>query len=146
MENQDLLAKVCKAAEMAGEQIRLGFAAVERHIREYVELMRKAYEENKEQIDAEADAKFKEYQLEQNRLMASMPKILVGDIVRIKSVHMAKLKCYEVDSIELDGVVSEPAGFHHRYNEIIAVYRFDGTDFKCIWEREDYKDVKNDNQ
>lgn len=69
-----------------------------------------------------------------------MPRICIGDIVRIASVHCSELNCYEVTRIESDGVVSQPAAFHHRYDEIIAIYRFDGTDFKCIWVREGYRD------
>lgn len=120
-------------------QLNAAFAGAAQSFHDTVENIQKYYEEHKDEIDAEVDAKFKEYRAEQNRLMASMPKIRVGDIVRIKSCHTSKLKCYEVDSIELDGVISEPAGFHHNYNEIIAVYRFDGNDFKCIWEREHYR-------
>lgn len=96
------------------------------------------YDEHEDEIDAEVE----KYRLERDRLQASMPKILKGDIVRINSIHSSELKCYEVSQVEFSGVVSQPAGFHHNYNEIIAVYRFDGTDFNCIWEREDYKECK----
>lgn len=83
-----------------------------------------------------------EYRKRMTKLQESMPKILEGDIVRIGSIHCLELRCYEVSRIVDDGVVSQPAGFHHNFNEIVAVYRFDGTDFKCVWEREDYKESK----
>ena len=140
MENQELTKEnINKFVDTMNEQIGLAFEKAHQRLRDCAEAMRKEYEERGDEINAEAEASFKKQQDEQKRLMSSMPKIRVGDIVRIKSCHTDKLKCYEVDSIELDGVVSEPAGFHHDYNEIIAVYRFDGADFKCIWEREDYK-------
>ena len=121
-----------------GKQLEEGFDLASKKLRELAVEMGKAYEEHKDEIDAEVER----YRREREKLQASMPKIKLGDIVRIDTVHSAELKCYEVDSIKFDGVVSQPAGFHHNYNEIVAVYRFDGTDFKCIWEREDYKESK----
>lgn len=97
----------------------------------------KTYAEHKDEIDAEVEKR----RLEQERLQSTMPKILIGDIIRINSIHCRELKCYEVSDKRIDGVISQPAGFHHNYNEIIAIYRFDGMDFKCIWEREDYKGI-----
>lgn len=112
---------------------------VAKQLREITEAMNKCYAEHKEEIDAEV----RRYKRKLKSLQKGMPKILVGDIVRINSIHSSKLSCYEVSSIREDGVVSQPAGFHHRYDEIIAVYRFDETDFKCIWERKDYVEYKN---
>lgn len=121
-----------------GKQIEEGFALAGKRMREYAAAMGKTYKEHKDEIDAEVERSRKE----REKLQASMPKIKVGDIVRINTVHSSELNCYQVDSITSDGVVSQPAGFHHRYYEIVAVYRFDGLDFKCIWEREDYKESK----
>lgn len=63
-----------------------------------------------------------------------IPQIARGDIVRVESCHSANPHFYEVSEIRSDGVVSQPACFHHRYNEITAVYRYDGKHFGCIWE------------
>lgn len=143
MENSELTKEnIDKFVETMNEQIGLAFEKAYQRLRECAEGMRKEYEERGDEINAEAEVSFKKHKEEQKRLMSSMPKIRVGDIVRIKSCHTTELKCYEVDSIQTDGVVSQPAGFHHDFNEIIAIYRFYGKDFKCIWEREDYKQSK----
>lgn len=86
--------------------------------------------------------KITDFELQNKEQNKAMPRVQLGDIVRINSVHSDKLNCYEVSSVESDGVVSQPAGFHHRYDEIIAIYRFDGTDFRCIWESPIYKEQK----
>lgn len=124
--------------ETIGKQIEEGFASASKRLSEYAAAMGNGYEEHKDEIDAEVERSRKE----REKLQASMPKIKIGDIVRINTVHSSELKCYQVDSIKFDGVVSQPAGFHHNFNEIVAVYRFDGADFKCIWERDDYKESK----
>lgn len=98
----------------------------------------KTYAEHKDEIDAEVEKR----RLEQERLQATMPKILIGDIIREKSIHCSELYCYQVDSIERGDYISHTAHHAHHRNEIIAIYRFDGMDFKCIWEREDYKEYK----
>lgn len=98
----------------------------------------KTYAEHKDEIDAEVERS----RLEQERLQATMPKILIGDIIREKSIHCSELYCYQVDSIERGDYISHTAHHAHHRNEIIAIYRFDGMDFKCIWEREDYKEYK----
>lgn len=127
-----------ETCEALGKSIKEAFANVGKKLCEYVSDMKKTYVEHKDEIDAEVE----KYRLERERLQRSMPKIFKGDIVRIKSIHSSELSCYEVSQAEFSGVVSQPAGFCHDYNEIVAVYRFDGTDFKCIWEREDYKTNK----
>lgn len=63
-----------------------------------------------------------------------IPAIKNGDIVRVESCHSLEPHFYEVSQIREDGVVSQPACFRHRYNEITAVYRYDGKHFACIWE------------
>ena len=63
-----------------------------------------------------------------------IPAIQRGDIVRVESCHSLEPHFYEVYQITDDGVVSQPACFHHRYNEITAVYRYDGKHFACVWE------------
>ena len=61
--------------------------------------------------------------------------IRVGDIVRVEDCHHMEPHFYEVNRVVSDGVVSQPACFHHNFNEITAIYRYDGRDFKCIWQR-----------
>lgn len=61
--------------------------------------------------------------------------IKVGDIIKVQSCHDPAPCCYEVSSIENGEYVSQPAHFKHRRNDILAVYRFDGQDYKCIWLR-----------
>lgn len=119
----------------------IGGDIVAKHLRDIAETMNTYYIEHKDELAAEV----KRYNRKLKSLQKGMPKILVGDIVRINSIHSSELSCYEVSSIVQDGVISQPAGFHHRYDEIIAIYRFDGTDFKCIWERKDYKEFKAGN-
>lgn len=131
-------AKLEQASDVLAEGIEQGLANAAKRLYELALDMKKTYAEHKDEIDAEVE----KHGLERERLQVNMPKILKGDIVRINSIHSSELKCYEVSRVEFSGVVSQPAGFHHNYNEIIAVYRFDGKDFKCIWEREDYKEYK----
>jgi hypothetical protein len=63
--------------------------------------------------------------------------IKVGDIVRVQDCHHLEPHFYEVSRVVADGVVSQPACFHHHFNEITAIYRHDGRDLKCIWQRGD---------
>lgn len=118
--------------------IEQNFANVVKRLSEWARKMKKTYDEHKDEIDAEVE----KYSLERERLQESMPEILVGDIIREKSIHCSELYCYQVDSIERGCYVSHTAHFSHDRNDIVAVYRFDGMDFKCIWERGDYKEYK----
>lgn len=148
MENQGQAKNSAKIAEQLGESatalgkaIEQVFEQASRTLHDYAETMKTVYAEHKDEIDEEA----KQHQQKLKELQKGMPKILVGDLVRINSAHSSNLYCYEVDEIRKDCVVSNPADFHHRYNEIIAIYRFDGADFKCIWERKDYTEFKSGN-
>lgn len=127
--------KIEEIGKVIGAGIEDAFNRAENMLREMAVNMKRNYEEHKDEIDAIVE----KHRLERERLQASMPKILVGDIIRTCS----QWKCYEVDVVEENSVVSNSAGFRHRNNSIVAVYRFDGNDFKSIWEREDYMKFKN---
>lgn len=98
------------------------------------------YLEHKDEIDA----KVKKEKVRLRNMRRNRPKIERGDIVRILTCHSAELLCYQVAGFDNDGVYSQPAHFCHRNDEIIAIYRFDGKDYKCIWERSDYKKYKKE--
>lgn len=63
-------------------------------------------------------------------------KIEKGDIVRVEDIHHDAPHFYEVHRKEMDGVISQPACFKHTFDEITAIYRYNGEDFKCIWQKE----------
>ena len=63
------------------------------------------------------------------------PFVMVGDIIKVQSCHDTAPCCYEVSSIENGEYVSQPAHFKHRRADILAVYRFNGQDYKCVWKR-----------
>lgn len=69
------------------------------------------------------------------------PQILKGDIVRFILGETGK-EVVEVATIEIEegpSYYTRPFSFNPFYNEVAAIYRFDGKDFKCIWESENYK-------
>lgn len=74
------------------------------------------------------------YYTEDEKPYVDRPKIKKGDIVRVESVHSCEPHYYEVDRIYDDGVISQPADFRHRNNEITAIYRRETMHFICIWE------------
>lgn len=76
------------------------------------------------------------------KLPEDFPEIFVGDLVRIKSCRKNELKCYEVDRLLIDGASFESASTSYNFSDIVAVYRFVGTDFKCVWRLEDDRDRK----
>ena len=125
-------------AEKIGIEIQAAFDNAHKALCEYASNAKKYFNEHKEEILAAGE----QARRENEKLIKGMPHIHLGDIVRINSAHCESLNCYEVSSIESDCVISQPAGFRHRYNEIIAIYRFDGKDFKCIWERADFTNQK----
>lgn len=127
-----------KNAEKIGIEIQAAFDNAHKKLCEYADKAKKYFDEHREEIIAAGE----QARQENEKLKKGVPRVQLGDIVRINSVHSNRLNCYEVSSIESNGVVSQPAGFRHCYNEIIAIYRFDGTDFKCVWERADYKEHK----
>ncbi len=67
------------------------------------------------------------------------PQIQVGDIVRFIAGETGK-EVVEVVTCELkEGASYTPSfSFNPFYNEVLAIYRFDGHDFKCIWDIEEY--------
>lgn len=131
--------KIKEVGRVIGEGIESAFERAENMLREMAVNMKRNYEEHKDEIDAIVE----KHRLEREQLQASMPKILIGDIIREKSIHCSELYCYQVDSIERGDYISHTAHHAHHRNEIVAIYRFDGMDFKCIWEREDYMKLKN---
>ena len=73
-------------------------------------------------------------ELKRKELFDKTPFIRVGDIIKVQTCHDPEPCCYEVSSIYNGDYISQPASFRHRRSDIIAVYRFDGKDYKCIWE------------
>lgn len=89
-------------------------------------------------------------------LDGQLPNITPGDIVRIshsaswnatiKGTEMSKIektletKCYQVRTEYSIEVECWSGKFTERFDKrnILAVYRWDGMDYRCIWEREDY--------
>lgn len=131
--------KLETATKALSDGIEESFNRAFKRLPEIAREVAQTYAEHKDEIDAEVEKS----RLEQERLQATMPKILIGDIIREKSIHCSELYCYQVDSIERGDYISHTAHHAHHRNEIIAIYRFDGTNFKCIWEREDYKEYKH---
>lgn len=68
--------------------------------------------------------------------MINFKQIKVGDIVRVEDIHHREPHYYEVSIVQQDCVISQPAYFKHWLRDITAIYRINGKDFKCIWERE----------
>jgi hypothetical protein len=65
----------------------------------------------------------------------------IGDIVRVKDCHHAEPHFYEVSYIKTDYsgnayAVSQPADFSHRFEDVTAIYRYDGKDLKCIFQED----------
>ncbi len=61
--------------------------------------------------------------------------VKIGDIVRVEDIHHTKQYYYEVDEVHSNSIISQPAQFRHRFDDITAIYRLIGKDFKCIWEK-----------
>ena len=62
------------------------------------------------------------------------PQILEGDIVRVMSADKKSSLCYFVYEEKEYGVMVYGGSTFINFEPIVAVYRFDGRDFKCIWE------------
>lgn len=74
-----------------------------------------------------------------------MVKLKIGDLVKVQDCHHAEPHVYEVAEICLGGFVSQPAAFFHRTNEIVAVYRFNGNDYKEVWsDKKDHRHTAAD--
>lgn len=68
--------------------------------------------------------------------MITVQEILkAGDIIKVQSCHDPEPCCYEVSKITENAAISQPADFKHRYNDILAVYRYNGHDYQCIWQQ-----------
>ena len=85
-----------------------------------------AYREENEGVDA-TEEKF-----------AGRPQIQKGDIVRVVNEGDNTESCHVVSDVRDKGVYSDYPNYHYN-EEIAAVYRFDGRDFKCIWESVEYQ-------
>ena len=64
---------------------------------------------------------------------ADRPQILKGDIVRFISALTGE------ENVEVVRSENPEAYFNSAFGEVLAVYRFDGHDFKCVWESVGYK-------
>ena len=73
-------------------------------------------------------------------LLKDFPDIFVGDMVLIKSCSNSELKSYMVDRILIDGQSFQSDRTFHSFSDVIAIYRFDEPNLKCIWRCEDYKE------
>ena len=64
------------------------------------------------------------------------PEIKIGDIVRVEWGKSEKWSCHIVSDIT-DRFLETDLGANLVFlEEIIAVYRFDGKGFECIWQDE----------
>ena len=67
---------------------------------------------------------------------ADRPQILKGDIVRVEFGSAAKWSCHIVSDAD-DRFLETDLGANLVYvEEVIAIYRFDGKGFVCIWQDE----------
>lgn len=114
---------------------------IEKRLGEIAETMETHYTKYKNEIDAMVE-KIKSSEMAARE---NMTELRVGDIVRAYSAYHNWTTFYVVGCLRDDYFISQPDKIHHGYSNIIAVYRFDGTDFKCIWERKDYTEFKSGN-
>ena len=70
------------------------------------------------------------------------PQLQDGDIVRVKLSDNGKTRCFPVWRDSMNMVYVDCGGDIFTYEQIVAIYRFDGRDFKCIWESREYKRLK----
>ena len=74
---------------------------------------------------------------------ADRPQILKGDIVRVETEDKQSTTCYFVQRDHGDKQYGEWINLgpyaYTSDKEVVAIYRFDGRDFKCIWESLEYK-------
>lgn len=64
---------------------------------------------------------------------AGRPQIQKGDIVRFISALTGE------ENVDVVRCENTKAYFNSAFGEVIAVYRFDGLNFKCIWESAEYQ-------
>ncbi len=69
---------------------------------------------------------------------ADRPQIQKGDIIRVVGEFSKEESCHVVSAVRDTGVYSDHPNYHYN-EEILAVYRFDGRDFKCVWESVGYQ-------
>lgn len=65
--------------------------------------------------------------------LAERPQILKGDIVRFISGITGE------EAVHVVTCENPKAYFNPAFGEVLAVYRFDGYNFKCIWKSLRYK-------
>ena len=66
--------------------------------------------------------------------VAGRPQLQDGDIIRVELSDNGTTRCFVVWDIMMKGVYVDSGAHLFAYEQIVAVYRFDGLDFKCIWE------------
>lgn len=64
---------------------------------------------------------------------ADRPQTLKGDIVRFISALTGD------ENVEVVRCENTEVYFNPAFGEVLAVYRFDGRDFKCVWESVGYQ-------
>lgn len=63
------------------------------------------------------------------------PIIKPDDLIHVHSSYRRKPHCYEVCETDEDGVSVTDGDYTYSWLDILAVYRFDGSDYKCIWRK-----------
>ena len=67
------------------------------------------------------------------------PQIQVGDIVRVEISDDGATHCCVVWDVRENGVYADSGANLFSFEQVAAIYRFDGRDVKCIWESEAYE-------
>lgn len=65
------------------------------------------------------------------------PLIKENDLVWIRNTYFKKPYCYEVVKTDDEGLILLGNEYVQSWIDVISVFRFDGTDYKCIWRAED---------
>lgn len=104
----------------------------------FVSHLKKSIKEGRIVVSKEAEAGLNR---NQTRTLASAFTLLSllreGDLIMVQDCHHLEPHTYEVSRIDSQGPVSQPACFHHWWDDIIAVYRLtkSGKNYKCIWRK-----------
>ena len=70
--------------------------------------------------------------------MKDMPQIQQGDIIRVEELSTNNTSCRVVNGDKQYGIWVDCGASFVNVNTVVAIYRFDGRDFRGIWERDDY--------